>query len=111
MRAMALTIIFCLSALALLSLGTGFSNGASRQIGGSGLGFSCDVNTQKCRCDGVETGADCVAMKKNCSGGLTCLDPITYPGQPYSCSCKMSRAARQQIVKPSINGTLKPALK
>jgi hypothetical protein len=82
---------------------------ASRQIGGTGLGFSCDVDTQKCECKGVETGADCVGMKKNCAGSLTCLDPITYPGQPYRCFCSMSKAARPSGIRPKINETMKLA--
>lgn len=33
---------------------------------GSGLNFSCDVNTRQCECSGVPEGADCQAMLKNC---------------------------------------------
>ena len=101
-------LLFIIAAQAL-AWPVGSSLGASRQIGGSGLGFSCDVNTQKCECQGVETGADCVAMKKNCTGNLTCLDPITYPGQAYRCFCSMSQAARPQGIRPRIKETMKLA--
>ena len=85
------------------------TTGSGRQVGGSGLGFSCDVNKQECKCQGVENGADCVAMKKNCSGKLTCIDPVTYPGQPYQCFCDMSQAARPQAIRPGISERLKTA--
>lgn len=92
-----------------LGLAVAPSWSASRQIGGSGLGFSCDADTQKCECKGVESGADCVAMKKNCAGSISCLDPITYPGQPYKCFCSMSSKAQRLGVKPKLNETMKIA--
>ena len=39
---------------------------ASNQGTGRVQGFSCDVNTRKCTCSGIWSGADCEAMKKNC---------------------------------------------
>ena len=55
----------------------------------SGLSFSCDVNTTKCRCEGTLEGADCQAMLKNCKGGTydICMEsPEMY------CVCTMARA-------------------
>ncbi|MCU0790023.1 MAG: hypothetical protein MUE79_03060 [Nitratireductor sp.] len=105
--------VFLISAVALAALfaGTSIPLAASMQPGGSGLGFSCDVNTQQCKCQGIETGADCVAMKKNCAGKLTCIDPVTYPGQTARCFCNMSQAARPQAIRPKITETLKLAPK
>ena len=79
------SLIVGLSIAIALSGGTG----AARQK------FSCDVNTQNCTCEGVETGADCQAMKKNCgTNKMACIDPITYPGQKAHCMCTMGRKAQ-----------------
>lgn len=65
---------------------------ASRGTGGSGLGFSCDVNNQTCSCDGVLEGADCQAMLKNCkAGSWICIESPP----PAYCSCTL--AARQPL--------------
>lgn len=55
---------------------------ASSQRSPGGLDFSCNINTKKCYCEGVPEGADCQAMKKNCSGAITdCADPA-FPTNP-----------------------------
>ncbi len=75
---------------------------ASRQPGGGGLGFSCDVNTQKCECAGVETGADCAAMKKNCgTNNLSCFKNLQYKD---ICVCNMA-------MKKRLPGTKGPKVK
>lgn len=77
---------------------------AARNQGGSGLGFSCDVNTRKCVCDGIWEGADCQAMKKNCD--LTKPTACTI-NPPYECSCAMAKASPRPKVK--IQTPLPPA--
>jgi hypothetical protein len=109
MGKIALCISFSIYSLSLVFLSTDVSWSASRQLGGSGLGFSCDMNKQECKCDGVETGADCVGMKKNCSGKLTCIDPKVYPGQAARCYCNMSATVRPP--RESLSPTLKQPLK
>jgi hypothetical protein len=81
---------------------------ASRGTGGSGLGFSCDVNNQSCSCDGVLEGADCQAMLKNCkAGSWACIEAPP----PAYCTCTM--AARQpfpsrRIIPPSAPTLMTP---
>jgi hypothetical protein len=60
-------LIMMTAAMAVIAVLSGDAMAANQQIGGGGLGFSCDVNTQRCECSGVETGADCQGMKKNCA--------------------------------------------
>lgn len=69
----------------------------------SGLSFSCDVNTTKCRCEGTLEGADCQAMLKNCKGGTydICMEsPEMY------CICTMARTTirppRLHLDSPSL---------
>ena len=70
--------------------------------GAAGTNFSCDVNTRKCECKGVETGADCTAMAKNCQGKLRCYGE---PGEPKWCACDMARKVRApKNVVPELNG-------
>lgn len=58
------------------------AHAASSQRSPGGLDFSCNINTKKCYCEGVPEGADCQAMKKNCSGAITdCADPA-FPTNP-----------------------------
>lgn len=76
---------------------------AASNLGGGALGFSCNVNTQKCECEGIETGADCQAMKKNCgSNALSCFKNLQYKD---ICICNM--AARKtkvpRTVRPKLN--------
>ena len=60
---------------------------AATNQGGGGLGFSCDVNTTVCKCDGDIEGADCKAMSINCKW----VDGkrITCPTGAGSCTCTM----------------------
>jgi hypothetical protein len=65
-------------------------------MGPPGTNFSCDVNTQQCTCTGVETGADCKAMYKNCpDSGLLC----TVGPNPH-CTCTMSRRKPPRVRSP-----------
>jgi hypothetical protein len=50
-----------------------------------GSGFSCDASENVCRCDGDANGADCAAMKRNCSGDIQCTE---FRGAS-SCTCRM----------------------
>jgi hypothetical protein len=54
-----------------------------------GSGFSCDLNENVCRCEGVKE--DCAAMKKNCSGEVEC----ELTGGVSLCTCKM------QVLNPT----------
>jgi len=54
--------------------------------------FSCDVNRQECKCDGIWGGADCQAMKKNCRDGGSGYNCYTEPGHPPGCWCSMAKA-------------------
>lgn len=87
---MKIRLVILIAALVVFaSLGPGR---AASNLGGSGFGFSCDVNTQQCRCDGVETGADCQAMKKNCgSNPLNCFKDLNYKD---ICICTMGLKKR-----------------
>jgi hypothetical protein len=60
-------------------------------VGTGGTNFSCDVNTGGCKCEGVEAGADCQAMLKNCKDKKmgACHDE---PGDRW-CVCNMYRSA------------------
>lgn len=93
------------SALVLLMLlgGIGTVNAAQIGVGGSGLNFSCDVNKRQCECTGVEEGADCQAMKKNCGENrLNCFKDLKYQD---ICICTMARLAPKQqniIVAPEL---------
>jgi hypothetical protein len=65
---------------------------AASNLGGGSFGFSCDVNTQKCECKGVETGADCEGMKKNCgTNRVICWDNTTTGPM---CVCNMAMKKR-----------------
>jgi len=61
------------------------------QIGtsGSGLSFSCSVDTGFCTCSPTWDSADCKAMKKNCSdtAGHYCT---SKNGTTLECGCKMA---------------------
>jgi hypothetical protein len=90
--------LFCVTLMILASLSTAHAAGKQSS---SNFGFSCDVNTQKCECTGVETGADCQAMKKNCSSDpLNCFKDINYKS---ICICTMASKTGAPRV-PSIVG-------
>ena len=87
-----ITMTAAMAAIAVLS---GSSIAANQQIGGGGLSFSCDVNTQRCECDGVEAGADCQAMKKNCGSNRTyCITSTEAPSGKAYCFCTMGRQVK-----------------
>jgi hypothetical protein len=77
---------------------------AASNLGGGSFGFSCDVNTRQCKCSGIESGADCQAMKQNCTKGvdLNCFRDTEY--KPI-CICNMARIRKQ--VPSNIAPTLK----
>lgn len=77
---------------------------AATNRGPRGLGFSCDVNTRECKCDGKWEGADCEAMKKNCD--LTKIYVCAIE-PPYGCTCTMAKAIKRP--KASVRPTVPPA--
>ena len=69
-------------------------------------GFSCDPNEKVCRCDGGPEAADCIAMKKNCSGDLQCI----VSGGVSSCACRMEITPQEGTseIKPPKQTTTPP---
>lgn len=74
---------------------------AASNRGGTRLSFNCDVNTRKCKCDGIWEGADCQAMKKNCD--LTKPTACTIE-PPHECSCTLAKTIKRpkKDVRPTI---------
>jgi hypothetical protein len=78
---------------------------ATKQTGG-GLGFTCDVNTKQCKCEGTWEGADCQAMKKNCAGD----SPISCRLNKW-CICNLMIRVKPNSRLPLAPLNKKPALK
>jgi hypothetical protein len=96
-------LIMMTAAMAAIAALSAASMAANQQIGGGGLSFSCDVNTQRCECSGVETGADCQGMKKNCGSNRTyCITSTESPTGKAYCFCTMGRHVK-------VPGKLAPA--
>jgi hypothetical protein len=88
-----------LLALALLLVFSNSVGAVDNQLGGKGLGFSCDILTAQCKCQGDRDGADCKAMKKNCVDQHIPGCFIDANGRPNGCQCKMALRAGQQGIK------------
>ena len=92
--------IACLGLLAVAA--PPVSAAANTGGGASGMGFTCDVNTNKCICTGTWDGADCKAMAKNCRDeGHVCREKN---GVPTGCDCKMTFSI---VPKSGINSAVK----
>jgi hypothetical protein len=93
--------------LAIITLLVSLSIVEAAQRGSSGrpgLGFSCDVNDMMCSCKGVESGADCKAMKKNCDPkGIFACDRD-------GCRCDMAARRGPTINKKGVTGSKPGAL-
>jgi hypothetical protein len=75
--------------------------------GPRGRGFSCDVNTNQCKCDGIWEGADCKAMQKNCDLSKPTACTI-YP--PHECTCTFKSLKRPPMTIRPVTppATVKP---
>jgi hypothetical protein len=87
---------------ALLMSAVPTTRALAAQAGGGGgprTGFTCDVSTNKCTCEGTMEGADCRKMKKNCSAdsGTVCTtDAATGKSR---CTCTLERRSPVKVKK------------
>jgi hypothetical protein len=81
--------------LVVILTSNGWGQAASNSnLGGGGLGFSCDVNTMRCTCVGDILGADCQAMKRNCDSSKGPI--VSCPTGVGSCGCRLKQTRTLQ---------------